>query len=386
MNGKINEPPVRLWRTPLARVSSHAGLALAVFTANCGGKPVDQSTNDGKGRFLDSPLVENWPDAQGKEALNQVECTTKRCLVIEDNSIFCSNEARAYAGGDPFRSKAKIHLSRGVYPLANKFPSKLGGLEIVLETPLGKAKLLDPKQNITVRVDRIEVESDEESPGSNREWLNIEEAVGDSTSDNSFAELFVASPVIHELWRQDHFRLGDPSNARWWYDAGRTLSLKAAGSPALLPGFSNRSLVFGPCEVRGGEDFKVVFRVSESEKIELEFSLLVSRRLTGYSAFRLNRARGKIGGQEFDVSKYFDLAIFGGGQVGNPSLPWMAVRLSRGSSPSGPCALLFSPKKLGTFDKTTPSWTIHSLSCSGEKLSLIQYSSVLAPDTLGHPS
>lgn len=242
-----------------------------------------------------------WPEGLPAEQVGSVDCPAGDCLVVEPDSTYCSIDPHALVEGAVFASKSRLTVAAGVYPLSGR--SSLPGPAITLDTPAGSVRLTPAGGGAAFRIKPDQL--DEDGSLVQPERLEIDARyLGDALELDRF---FLRTP----RWPHGQFRLGDPQDLFWFYQASRNLFIRTAGGSALFRGAGPQTILYAPCAMRGQPDESFRFELADGSALELVVRAVSGHRELGYYTGRLVAAHGRIGDRPIDVTDPYRLAFFG---------------------------------------------------------------------------
>ncbi len=250
------------------------------------------------------------------ERVAEVTCPARDCLVIEENSVYCSVDPHELRENAIFATKSKLHISPGTYALSGE--DALSMLSIRVETP-HVDRTLKPRGKVPYSLHREE--NDPETRIEPLEWIQVDSAYGDSsvTVDRFFLRT--------SRWPHTQFRLGNPEDTLWFFEAVRGILLRVFAGGDLFPALAKQTIRFAPCGMHGIVDQPFRFQFADGSMLELTARVVSGSTQIGYFVGRLVRARGHMAGAPVDVRAQEHLALFGSTwSGGEATVPTFAVR------------------------------------------------------------
>jgi hypothetical protein len=248
------------------------------------------------------------------EQVSPATCPAESCLIIEPDSTYCSIDPPGMRDGQIFASKAELQLPSGTYPLTGC--SALPNFPIRLATAAGTRTLEPAESRLSVHRET----PDPETRVAPLEWIEVR---SDLAADALAGELFLRT----SRWPHEQFRLGDPEDVRWFFEAARNLLLRVADGGALFPGLAAETIFFAPCAMRDLPDRMFRFAFADGSALDLRVRAISGAHQIGYYMGRLLEARGRLAGQDVHVTDRNNLVFFGSTRSwAEMAIPSLAVR------------------------------------------------------------
>lgn len=306
-----------------------------------------------------------------EETVAAASCPAEDCLVVEQTATYCSIDPFEMREGLIFSSKSEIALPAGVHVLSQR--AALAGFSPRLTTAGGTRDLVASEREIY----RIhQEEPDPETRIAPLEWVEVKSAFG--AADIAIETLFLKTA----RWPHEQFFVGDPQDIRWFFEAGRNLFLRLAGTTPLFPGLSGETILYAPCALRDLPDRIFSFRFEDGGWLELRVRVISGTNLIGYFVGRLLEARGEVASVPLQVTDRRDLAFFGSTRSwAEMAIPTLAVRTA---DDGRACGILLDSSQWESVH-AVEGYSAYEMTCDQRRGARLPLKAVSYPPAFGLP-
>ena len=288
---------------------------------------------------------------------NADQCKNSNCLVVAEDSVYCSIDPYVLSRGSIFASKSYLRIRSGIYRLTNK--EYMSDLALRIQTRSGSAKL---KPAATSRYSIRPVEEGDQ--GGMTERLEI-------TAPYSGEQLVLERFLLRTTRKSGGpFLLDDPRDVRQFFGSDKHLLIRVAGESPLFPGLRDKTISYAPCVMNNLPDKPFLFEFADGSYLQLTVRFISGSYQIGYYVGRLLSASGNFGGMEINTNDFYRLAFIGSTRSwAEPAIPTLIVNFAdKGKT----CGVIFDSTQWDT-EKAVNGYVAYTMTCDesrGEPLLL----------------